>query len=341
MQGGAKREFKLTLLLFFGLTIVGLVMWLVPRSHPDWDEDHPEASAPISTPTTAATKSIAAPESTAPQSETPTPTTATSGPNSMADAEAMDQEAPIPTEQVIQLLDAAQQALQAENWADAENLYRQVLQMDPNNEQALMELAMIQSLDKKDYKAATPYLQQVLRVNPKNPTAMDELITSARETGKMNDAIAFLKDLENTQGPNPNLTYGLGRALQAKGYLQESIGYYEKTLQNGKQGNTEVMENLADAYLQNGDYNNAEKNLRNALQKSQQEAAQTPNSTQSRENLLMLKIKYATLLLDGGKLGAAESELTELERLSPGHDIVVSLRHELDAAKRRPPESAE
>lgn len=134
-------------------------------------------------------------------------------------------------------------------WQEAEEKLLKLLSKNPEDEEILLELAMIQIIDNKDPDAAKPYLERALAVNVQNETVLGELISIYEETESLGEGIEFLKSLAaegQTSGP---LSFGIGTSLLNVGRAEEAIDYLERASEQGGVQAGLVTEDLADAYL--------------------------------------------------------------------------------------------
>lgn len=102
-------------------------------------------------------------------------------------------------------------------WNEAEPILLYELQKDPKNLGVLLELAMIQILDKNQAAAAVPYLEEAMRVDPNNDSAMAELLNVYAETQNFAQADRLLGTLPVTEENR-------GMLLAARGFIKASAG---------------------------------------------------------------------------------------------------------------------
>lgn len=229
-------------------------------------------------------------------------------------------------EQALKLVDEGKAA-------EAEAVFRQVLQEDPNNQTALSELAMIYLIDKKDAQGAMPYLEQAVRLNPDNQVMVNELINAAHQTGRIDETIQFLQQLPGAEGGV--VEAGVAKAYQSIGEAAKAIPHYEKALETGAGDRGQVLENLGDAYLQTGDFTKALGVFQDGIAAARENMERDPRNPMAKETYNTMRIKTATVALDMGRREEATRMISELEKELPQDDIVQALRRELDESARR------
>lgn len=140
---------------------------------------------------------------------------------------------------------------QAGRLAQAEQLYRQILQQQPDRVEVLHRLAMLASQVGK-YEKAIPFYQKVLALQPNFAEARFNLASALHNQDKIEEAIAHYQQ-GLTLNPNyPEVHVNLGAALKAQGRLEEAIARYQQAI--ALQPNSpKAHYNLALALLQQGD----------------------------------------------------------------------------------------
>ena len=104
-----------------------------------------------------------------------------------------------------------------------------LIQRDPTNTQAMMELAMAYTLDRKDPGAARPVLERILDINPNHRAALNELDVVYRELGTTDEGIEFLR-LKSQQNPQSlELQFACGKLLADKS-PEEALPWLENSL---------------------------------------------------------------------------------------------------------------
>ncbi|MFZ5798591.1 MAG: tetratricopeptide repeat protein [Thermodesulfobacteriota bacterium] len=147
--------------------------------------------------------------------------------------------------------------------AEAEDMYRQLLEISPDFSSALSNLGNIYS-DRGEVTEASKLYQQAIAANPKNTNALVSLASLFLYQNRDREAEElYLKSL----AINPYLpaaTVGLGNlAMQTRDHAK-AIDFYEKTLALGRE-DAAMRRNLGDAYFAVNDRKNALKNWHAAL----------------------------------------------------------------------------
>jgi tetratricopeptide (TPR) repeat protein len=107
--------------------------------------------------------------------------------------------------------------------------YRHVLDLDPDNADALHLLGLVR-LQQRDAAEAVALIQRSLEVDPENPQAFDHLGTALLEDGKPRDSIAaFERALE--MAPNfAECWFNLGNAYETAQQMPNALNAYKKAI---------------------------------------------------------------------------------------------------------------
>jgi tetratricopeptide (TPR) repeat protein len=212
---------------------------------------------------------------------------------------------------------------------DAVTVLDGVLKRDPRNEQALIEMAMVQLIDLKQPAEALPFLQRAIDVNPRNPVVLSELVSLYEDQNKVDDGISYLADLYTKNPSSPELAQGMGQLLATAGRDGEAVPYLERAAQSPDY-QVRAYRDLADAYARSGD---TEKSL-DAYDKSIVAQEQEIGDKSQRglpvafaeERLAYTKLEKAGELVRSGALDAAQTLLDEVQGVLPGDEKIASLR---------------
>jgi tetratricopeptide (TPR) repeat protein len=116
------------------------------------------------------------------------------------------------------------------DFVGAEADYDRALELDPDNEEAHLQLAEALREVLAPAKAADHY-EQVLRLHPEEPTALLGLARCRRDLGQADQAIALLDSLLRRQPDNvaglierSQLALGKGQPSQAEPWLRRAVG---------------------------------------------------------------------------------------------------------------------
>ena len=162
-----------------------------------------------------------------------------------------------------QYLEAALGHHQAGRLPQAEALYRQILQREPNHSDALQYLGVLaHQVGKLD--VAVDLITRAISANPRNPTYYCNLGCVLQQQGKPSHAACALQQALSLKRDFPEAHYNLGLALQDQGRLEEAIASYQRALRI-KPDYSEAYGNLGYALYQRGRVAEAIANYRKAL----------------------------------------------------------------------------
>ena len=229
---------------------------------------------------------------------------------------------------------------QAGRLPEAEALYRQILQVEPNHSDALHYLGVIATQGGK-HEIAVELIYKAISANSSNPIYYNNLGLALREQGKLDEAIAsFLKalslkpdfaDAHNNLGnallqqgkldqavasfcralsfkPDVAVTHSnLGAALNAQGKLDEAVAHYRKAL-SLKPGDAVAHYNL-------GNVLNVQDKLDEAIACFRQALSFKPDFADAHNNL-------GNALLQQGKLDQAVASFCRALSFKP--DVAVT-----------------
>jgi tetratricopeptide (TPR) repeat protein len=234
-------------------------------------------------------------------------------------------------------LEAGLRYHQSGNLAAAEQLYRQVLQDQPGNADALYLLGTAAQQAGKP-EAAAACLQRAIKRDRRNPDYHLALGDARQAQGKAKEAqAAYNKALALAPGrAEPH--FGLGNLMQAKGKLQDAVRHYRRALKIDPRlaeahNNLGVAltalgrlaeaagcferalalkPNYADAHLNHGQALKADGRLEEAIQAYHRVLKLDPRLAEARNNL-------GTALRDQGKPEAAVEELRAAIQMRPSY----------------------
>ncbi len=121
----------------------------------------------------------------------------------------------------------------------AEQLYRQILERDPRNADALHLFGVI-ALQVGKHETAVEYIQQALRVRHDIPEAHNNLGTAQASLGRLEQAAASFQQAARLKPDYAEAYYNLGTALSAQGKLAEAVASYAQAVR--------LKPDYADAY---------------------------------------------------------------------------------------------
>ena len=148
---------------------------------------------------------------------------------------------PMPT--IAEALHVALKQHQAGNLAQAEAIYRQVLQAAPANASALHLMGVL-VYQKGSHDAAIQYLCQSLTSDPTDASSHCHLGLAYRAAGKLDEAVASYRQALHLKPDYAEAHNNLGFALAAHGKPAEALACYKQALK--------LEPNLTDAHLNMG-----------------------------------------------------------------------------------------
>ncbi|MBC7531818.1 MAG: tetratricopeptide repeat protein [Oligoflexus sp.] len=142
------------------------------------------------------------------------------------------------------------------HWDQAEPILLAELERNPRNEGVLIELAMIQILDKHEPQLAQPYLESAIRVNPQNDAAVEELLGVYEESQNWEQALRYFESIPDGEG-RAIVNYGKGTALLSGGRNNEAVEVLRKSVYDDDYKAFSARESLATAYESTGRWEEA------------------------------------------------------------------------------------
>jgi protein O-GlcNAc transferase len=165
---------------------------------------------------------------------------------------------------VYEKLQIALQHYQAGRFQRAQNLYKEILNVQPNNVEALHFLSIIFQ-QKKDYDAAILSYRKAIRHNPRNAGAYYNLGLIFQEKGKVDEAITNYQQALSIKPDFANAYYNLGLIYHDKGDSDSAISNYQVFLQFNP-GDADAYLNLGHAYQMKGQLDEATKCFQKAVE---------------------------------------------------------------------------
>jgi predicted O-linked N-acetylglucosamine transferase (SPINDLY family) len=206
-------------------------------------------------------------------------------------------------------LDAAWQHYRRGEWQQAEELYLQVLAMDPDQVDALHLLAAIAGQTGRDDQAID-YLHAVLRLRPELAAAHNNLGNVLARQGKQVEAVASFQDAVGLQPESAIVHNNLGNALREVGRLDEAVAHLQRAL------------------CIKSDYAEAHQNLGLALKeqgKLEQAVACLEESIRLNPAFAEAYLNLGNVLVQQGNLAGAVGSFREALRIRP--DFVDALKN--------------
>jgi tetratricopeptide (TPR) repeat protein len=164
---------------------------------------------------------------------------------------------------IPEALGMAWQSFQAGQLPQAEHIFRQILQVDPNQVDALHLMGIIE-LQMGRADQAIEYLHATLRVAPDFVEAHNNLGMAFQAQGRFAEAVPSHQQSVRLRPEFPEAHSNLGRALQALGKLPEAVQSYQEATRLRPEA-AELHYNLAIALRQQGKWAEAAAALEIAL----------------------------------------------------------------------------
>ena len=186
---------------------------------------------------------------------------------------------------------------------EAEAIYRQILQAEPNHPDALHLLGTI-AYQVGQFGMAVELINRAISANPSDPVYYSNLGNALQVHGRLDEAVTSYRKALALKPDHAETHNNLGNALQAQGRLDEAVTSYRKAL------------------ALRPDYAGAHNNLGNALR----DLGQLDEAVESYRTALAIKPDYAeghnnlgTAIQAQGKLDAAVESFRMALALKPDH----------------------
>jgi tetratricopeptide (TPR) repeat protein/2-polyprenyl-3-methyl-5-hydroxy-6-metoxy-1,4-benzoquinol methylase len=144
----------------------------------------------------------------------------------------MNGEIEAPSQQTLtmqQALDIGVEHHNAGRLPEAENIYQQILQAEPNQPVALHLLGVV-AYQVGKYDIAVDLITKVLAIKPDYAEAHSNLGLAFQEQGKMDDAVTSYHKALAIKPDYAEAYYNLGNVLKEQGKLDDAVTSYHKTL---------------------------------------------------------------------------------------------------------------
>jgi predicted O-linked N-acetylglucosamine transferase (SPINDLY family) len=119
---------------------------------------------------------------------------------------------------------------QAGRLSAAEQIYRQILAIEPEQADALGALGILAEQSLRHAEAAD-YFARAIRVNPAVAAYHANLGTAYRGLGRLDDSVACCRRALQRTPNDPSVYYNLGNALKDQGKLDEAAGCYQRSIE--------------------------------------------------------------------------------------------------------------
>lgn len=224
-------------------------------------------------------------------------------------------------------LDSAKDLVDNGNYLEAKTILEKILAADPNNEGALIELAMIHVIDLKDPASGLPHLEQAFRVNPENKAVLSELLAIYDDLGRDQEGLAYLQRLSEELPDRSTISAGLGQMLLNQDRIQEALPHLEIGAADGRDSG--AMRDFADALDEAGQFDRSIEQRQKIISNTEEDirlGKYDENPEAGQERLLMETLDLFQSLVRGGQEERAQEIMKEkLQGLSP--QMQDRLRH--------------
>ena len=188
----------------------------------------------------------------------------------------------------------------------AEQIYRQVLEVQPGHADALHLLGVVQA-QTGDHQLAVEFIERALQVRPDWPEALANLGNALNEQGRLDDAIRHLQRALQLKPDFAQAHNQLGTALKKQGNLIGAVASYRRALEL-KPDLADVHHNLGLALNDQGQRDEAIACYRRAIELN-------PDYAEAHNNL-------GNAFRDQGRLDEAAARYRRTLELVPGHAAV-------------------
>ena len=213
----------------------------------------------------------------------------------------------------VGLVNAAKDALENERTSDALLFANKAFARAPHSEAVLTELVKIHSILDRD-STALAYADSFLVIHPRRAAAHTKL-ASARFFLDGDNRLQIeilsraLEAVDSSQ--RDSVRQGLGRALWYEGRYAEAAGQYRAILRDVRD-DPDALWGLGLALGDAGNAFGADSAFRAAILR--------------RSGMVELRLDYARILLQGGRLDEAATQLEEAQLLARGDPMVIALK---------------
>jgi len=234
----------------------------------------------------------------------------------MAAASADERAARSETMSVRQTLGAALAHHQAGRLREADALYRQVLQLQPSNPDALHLLGMI-ACQTGEHETAVALINRAISASPSNPAFHSNLAWALHGQGKLAEAVASFRKALTLAPGDAGVHANLGLVLQNQGRLDEAVASFREAIK--------LRPTLAEAHTNLGSALHVQGRLDEAIASHRAALSLKPDLAAAHSNL-------GNALRGQGKLEEAAASLREAIKFKPdyseAHDnLGLALQH--------------
>lgn len=205
---------------------------------------------------------------------------------------------------------------------EAEKLLSDRLLNNPSDELALIEMAMLQLIERKEPIRARDFLERAIVLNPDNEGAINELLVVYQETNNLEGGLDFLRSLAQTEQSSSAVEYGIANALMQSGRANEALEHYDRAMEIAGYDDLFLREQAASAYVEAGRFDEGVEMLRSVI-------AQETDVFR----LKNLKIKLAAAYLNQQDRDEALRILYEAQSLHPDDELIAQIIKDLTSGR--------
>lgn len=217
------------------------------------------------------------------------------------------------SEQIQQQLLQAHQLYGGKQFHEAEAMYRQVLNSDPVNVDALQSLVAI-CLQTQRLDQAEEYLRHLVEAFPEEPSYAQHYANALLRRGEAAAAIACFHRLLDKQPRLADSRYNFALLLKQAGRLDAALEQYEKSIELGIAQPEEVYSNISVIHSDQHRHTEAREALKQAL-------TIDPNYIPALYNLALLEE-------ESGNWDQAHTLFQQILKIDPDHsDSLIRLAH--------------
>jgi len=207
------------------------------------------------------------------------------------------------TMSIRQTLGTALAHHQAGRPREADALYRQVLQLQPNNPDALHLLGVI-ACQTGDHETAVGLINRAISASPSNPTYYSNLAWALQGQGKLAEAVASFREALSLTPDDAGVRVNLGLVLQSQGRLDEAVASFREAIK--------LRPTLAEAHTNLGSALHVQGRLDEAIASHRAALSLKPDLAAAHSNL-------GNALRGQGKLEEAAASLRQAIKFKPDY----------------------
>lgn len=219
--------------------------------------------------------------------------------------------------------------------AEAVAALEALIAANPQHEQALVELAMLNLLDLGHKDKALELMRRVVVLNPKNQIVLSELVSLYDEDQRWDEGLSFLQGLDKEHQGSPELAYSMGTLLMNAGREADAIAHLERAAEAPEAHR--ALRDLAEAYARSGASDKALETYNRTLQSLERDLADKRYkglpTGYIEERIHYTKLDQVSELIRSGDFDRAQTLIDEAARANPADEGVMALQQHLNARR--------